>query len=492
MPAPGVVVQTAVRSGSGTPVTAPSGQYFVVGLAERGPTTRPAKINSMADYRRVFGDRVSYGALFDDLSLFFETGGSQAHVLRRVGPAATVGLLVLKDRAVVASPAVPPDTLRIEAANPGSWSNRLTVEVTNGTNVDTYRLVIRLDGQVVDSANNLASPSAAVNRFATSPYVRVIDLGSATAPPANNPAVLAPTALSAGTDDRAAVTAAIMTSGLALFDVALGDGAVAIPGQGNAVHSELIAHARGNRRLALLDTTRGASITDLGSTASGLAAAAGAESAGLFAPYVLVSDGAGGSRAISPVGYVAAQRNNAHALGGPWVLPAGEVGRTPYLTGVDQVFTRADHELLDAARVNPIRLIGGSPRLYGWRSLSSDESGFGYLSVADLLNRLVTEAEDLLEPFVFRPIDPYGRLFAELSATLIGMLDPIRVASGIYPRIVDGDELDPGYVVDVGPAVNTAESLARNELRATISVRFAPSAALISLQIVKVGVNSGL
>ena len=487
MPAPGVIVTTAVRSGSGSPVRAPSGQYMVVGLAERGPTDAPARINSMADYRRLFGGRVTYGALFDDLSLFFETGGSQAYVLRRVGPAATAGLLVLKDRTA----ATALDTLRVVAANPGAWSNRLTVEVTDATNPGTFRVVVRLDGAVVEDATNLASPAQAVTRFATSPYVRLIDLGSAAASPTNNPAPLPATALSAGADDRAAVTTAVMVAGLGLFDVALGDGAIAIPGAGDAAHAGLLNHARQNRRVALLDTSRGTTVAGLVSSAGAASLLPGSEYGGLFAPYVLVSDGAGGNRAVSPVGYVAAQRNKAHTVG-PWIVPAGVNAVTPYLTGVDQTFTRDDHEVLDAGRVSPVRVVQGTPRLYGWRSLSQQDVDYGLLSVADLLNRLVTECESRLEQFVFEPIDPYGRLFSRLSSSLIGILDPIRVQAGLYARVVEGKQIDPGYTVDVGPAVNTAESLARNELRATIAVRFSPSAALISLTIVKVGVNAAV
>lgn len=489
MPAPGVVVTTAVRSGSGSPVRATSGQYFVVQMAERGPVDRPTKINSLADFRRVFGDRVSYSPLFDDLSLFFETGGSQAQVLRRVGPAATTGQLVLKDRST--SPGV--DTLRVSAANPGAWSNRLSVEVANGTNPNTFRINVYLDGQLLpsDSANNLASPAAAVARYAKSDYIRVTDLVSATAAPNNNPVALSVTPLSAGTDDRAAVTTTVLTAGLDLLDVALGDGAVAIPGVGDAAHAALIAHAKANRRIALLDSARGASVSDLSASAASASAQGGAEYAGLFAPWVLVSDGSGGNRAISPVGYVAAQRNRAHTVG-PWIVPAGENATTPYLTGVDQVFTKADHDLLDSARVNPVRVVAGSPRLYGWRSLSREDADYGYLTVGDLLNRLVSEAEARLEQYVFRAVDPYGRLFAELAGTVIGILEPVRQQAGIYARIEDGKELDPGYRVDVGPAVNTSESLQRNELRVVIAVRFSPNAALIRAEIVKVGVQGAL
>ena len=93
---PGLVVQTSARSGPAGVVLAPSGNYFVLGITERGPVDKPVKINSLSDYRRVFGERVTYGAVYDDVQVFFESGGAQAFVQRVVGAAATVaGALVL-------------------------------------------------------------------------------------------------------------------------------------------------------------------------------------------------------------------------------------------------------------------------------------------------------------------------------------------------------------------------------------------------------------
>lgn len=489
MAAPGVVVSTAVRSGpSGTP-RAVSGQYFAVGITERGPVGVSKKINSLADYRRIYGERVTYGALYDDLATFFEAGGLQAHVLRVVGPAASKGTLSLLDGATP----TPVATIKVDAENAGAWSTRLTVQVALGTDgAATRKVTIRLDGAIVEEYNNLTSVSEIVNRFANSPYVRLTDMASPTVAPNNLPAVLAATSLSAGTDDRTSVNATTVGNALSAFKIGLGDGAVAAPGYGSSMHTALLAHAKTHRRIAVLTGPRGATAGDLASLGQGLGTATGAEYGGLFGPWIQVSDGAGGLRTISPEGYVAGARSKAHEQAGPWQPAAGEGSISPYVLGTDVEFTVADGATLEAARVSPIRVVAGKLRLYGWRSLSSNETDYFSLTVGDTLNRLVTECEARLEPFVFRTIDGRGQLLSQMAGILIGVLEPIRSAGGIYERVVDGEVIDPGYSVNVSPDVNTVQSLANNEVRAAVAARLAPNAQTITLTIVKVGLAAAV
>lgn len=481
MAAPGVNVSTAVRSGPSGVVLNPSGQYFVVGLAERGPTNVPTKINSMADYRRVFGDRVTYGALYDDLQMFFEAGGTQAWVLRVVGAAATVGTVSIDDASSV-------DTLRVDAASPGSWSSRLSVQIELGSaGANSRKITVRLDGAIVETYNNLTSIGDFVSRFAASPYIRVTDLGSVTAAPGNLPAVAPAANLAVGNDDRAAVNAARIAAVLPLLKIGYGDGSVAAPGYGASVHAALVAHAKDYRRIAILEGARGGSAGDYATLAAALATTPGSENAGLFGPYLQVSDGAGGVRTIPPAGFVAAARAKAHDQFGAWAVGAGEGSVSPYILGVESEWGRTEAEQLSAARVNPIRVVQNKIRLYDWRSLSANEQDYASLAVADLLDRLVTECEARLETFVFRTIDGRGQLFAEVKGVLIGILEPVRAAGGIFERTVNGEVLDSGYSVNVSQSLNTEASLARNEINAQVAVRPSPNASLINLTIVKVG-----
>lgn len=488
---PGVVVTTETLTGPARGVTAPGGTYFAVGQAERGPTDESVLVRSLAEFERRFGTRVTYGALHDDLRVFFAEGGTRAYVARVVGPAATEGFLVLKDRA-----GVPVNTLRIEAKGAGAWSSNVTVAVANGDLANTFTLTI--DGPAgTEVYPNLASPADAVLAVnARSTQVDATDLGSATAAPGNNPAVLAATALSAGTDDRAAIVAATYVAALDLFGHALGAGAVAIPGQpAGTVADGLRAHAAARSRIALLAPAAASSAAAAEGAAAAASVGADDEYVGLFWPWVRIPAGAGRTRVVPPEGFVAAKRAAAHAAAGPWRAPAGmAMGQARFVVGLETDVDAATGDDLDDARVSAIRTIAGRPTLYGWRSLSSDTDNYALLTGRDSLNVLTHEAERALEPLVFEPIDGRGHLFARAEAILVGLVEPWRIAGGVFELVDDdtGETIDRGYTVDVGAAVNTVETIAQGRIRGVLAARVSPTGTLVEVTIVKVAVDAAL
>jgi hypothetical protein len=454
----------------------------MAGMAYRGSTTTPVLVRGIADFESKFGTRQSYSHLHDNLSVFFEEGGSQAYVVRVVGPSATIGTVTLVDKA-----GSPLSTLKFDAASAGAWSDDLDIVVAAGTVSNTSTVTVKLAGDIVEVARNCATPADIALAFFGSQYVTVTDLGSATASPNNLPAN-GTFNVSAGTDDRSNVTATHYTNAIALFTAAYGDGAVAIPGVGSTVHTALIAHASAYNRIALLSEAQSASIATLKATAGGL----NSEYAGLFAPWVQVNTTTG-NRFTSPEGYVAAVRNRAHSESGPWRAPAGEIARARFLVGLYADYTRTEGDELDAAHVSVIRNINSSIRLYGWRSLSADEDNYAMLSARDTLNRLVVASEEAMEQFVFRTVDGKGQLLSSINGTLVGIVEPMKQADAFYPLFdAKGDLLDPGYRVDTGNSVNSIDNLANNEVRAKVSVRMSPTAALISVTIVKVGLLAAL
>lgn len=484
---PGVAVTVGAVSGPSAPTLAPSSKYFAVGQAERGLTTEPTRVNSFAQFQELFGSRTTYSALWDDIKTFFEEGGTEAYVARVVGPAATTGTLTggLQD-----GQSTPATTLNVSARSAGAWSSNLTIQVMAGPTAATFRLVVRLGGVVVHDWTNLASPQEAVSRSSTSPYIKLTDAGSVGVAPTNNPAVLAATALGAGTDDRASITATHYVNALALFTTELGDGAVAIPGIGTTAHAGLITHADAHNRLALLAA---ASSTDK-ATLIATAAALDAKRAGLFAPWVKVPDEYGGTRTISPEGYVAAVRARAHAVG-PWRAPAGENAIARYVVGPATVFSSTDSNDLDSAKVNVIRTQARTTRLYGWVSLAADRDNWGFLTGADTVNRVVTEAYDQLEPYLFGVIDARGHLLGQIAGTLEGIVIPMAEANGLYARLNPADPtgppLDPGYRVRVLD-INPVEVSAQNRVLAELGIRVSPTAAIVQLTVTKAAVTAAL
>lgn len=481
---PGVNVTTSVKNGPSTPLRASSGQAFFAGLAERGPSDSAVLIRGLADFESVFGRRPAYGYLYDTVKTFFDEGGEQAYVTRVVGPDASRGTIVLQDRATPTAA----NTVTFDAASAGAWSGDLKIVVEPGSIADSVKISVVLRGNTVESQNNLTTPAQIVQKFSTSVFVRVTNMGSTATGVTALPQVGTYT-VTAGDDKRGAIQTVNYVNALENFTEGLGDGAVAIPGVGPGVHDGLVAHAKANRRVALLSHNDGATNIELAQTVT----AVNDDVAGLFTPWIQVNDGAGGIRNAPPEGFVAACRARAHDTVGPWRAPAGGIAIARNVLGLQTEYTKAESESLDAARVSVIRRVAGTIRLYGWRSLSADEQDYGFLSARDLLNRLVVESEKRLEAYVFAPIDAKNQLLSAINAELVGIVEPMRQAGGLYEQIdANGQQIDPGYLVETGNTVNSTQSLAKNEVRARLSVRLSPTGALVSLDIVKVSLLSGL
>jgi phage tail sheath protein FI len=261
---------------------------------------------------------------------------------------------------------------------------------------------------------------------------------------------------------------------------------------GSAVHAAQVEHANACNRLALLSSERGNDKATLLGQAAGL----DAPRAGLFAPWIKVPDSGGGAKVISPEGYVAGVRARAHEEAGPWRAPAGVVALARRVVAPDQEFSPFDAGDLDAGKVNVIRTIAASTRLYGWRSLSADQIKWKMLSYADVVNRVVVEAKRLLELYVFAAIDGRGHLLSAMAGTLEGIVKPIADAGGLFPwseETANGTrQVDPGYRVSTGSELNTRNSLANDEVRALVAIRPAPTAAAVLLTVNKASITAAI
>lgn len=487
---PGVIVQTGTIPAAGVADRTPGSAYFVAGLTERGDPTQPVIVRSMAEYQRLLGNRVSYGALYDDLTVFFAEGGTRAHVARVVGPAATIGLLSLNDRG-----GTPQPTLRVTARSPGAWSANVTVQIVDSALTNQYKLQVFYSGVLAETLGPFPDPSTAASLInAQSAYLTATNLASTNAAPTNNPAVVGPVALSAGSDDRGSVTGSTYIAALALFAGRFGSGMVAVPGQdASIVGSGLIAHAAANNRIAILSPVAGATASAVTAVAASFRGAVGSSSAGFFWPWVQIPDGVGGTRTIPPDGFVAGVRSRTQVTDGPWQAPAGRWGLARYIVGLETLATDATGDQLNADSVNVIRPISGY-RLYGWRSLSTDTVNFLLLTGRDVMNYISSEGKKALEDDVFATIDAGGQLFGRITAQMQALLEPIRRAGGLFQQVgPDGLTLiDPGYLVDLGPAVNTPQVLAANEVDVNVYVRVAPTGELVKLTVTKVAVGNQL
>jgi phage tail sheath protein FI len=321
--------------------------------------------------------------------------------------------------------------------------------------------------------------------------VEITDLGSVTASPGNNPVVLAATALSAGTDDRGAVTTATMIAALENAGRELDGSAVAVPGYSvDVIGEDLLAHAAEYKKVALMSFAAETTLAEAIATEPVTDTVNGSYGAVIF-PHVVVPDG-NGTRTVSPEGYAAAARARAHASTGFWQAPPGDRSLARWVVGTSLPLDIVDIEALDENKVNGIITMANRPRLYGWASLSEDRDSFALLSTRDTLNNVGARLRRELEEFVFSTIDGKGHLLSKVESAATGVLANVAAAGGFYPRFANGERVDPGYSVTVDETINTASSLANNEVRVGIGVRLSPMAKSIFVEIIKVPLNASV
>ena len=511
---PGISVTTAVRTGPTGNGDIVAGQWFVVGEAERGDITKPTLCRSFSDYVKFYGDYQA-GNLYQYVKTYFDEGGTRCYVQRVLGASHATASKTLQDGA--GSPA---NTMTLTAANPGKWGNTLAVEVLSSADATVaisgyFRIKLYLNDVLIFTSRDLKDVTDAVNFINNSPTVKHLVVASNESASSSNPAALTKTAFASGANGTNAATAAEKVAGLALLTTDLKNGAVSVPGTyDNTTRDGLLAHAEAYNRIALFSFAAGTSVdTAITSAASEYTDTAASYTA-YYWPHVkvpspssteLASYVAAGATAttaepdpesatvtICPTAYAAAARARAiQASGGPWRAGAGVISSARTVVDLNQAVSPADGDRLDEGRVNALRKIGSEIRVYGARSVSSDETNWRYITLRDTINHIVYGAEARMEELVFNTIDSRGNLFGRIETALVSFLDPMRVAGGLYEAYDDrGKLVDPGYKVTVDATNNPNSQLAQGTVKASIGVRVAGVVDLIEVEITKSTLNA--
>jgi phage tail sheath protein FI len=400
---------------------------FLVGLAERGPVDKPVFIVSLGHFVTVFGERVAYSPLYDELDLAFRDGLAGVYIQRVVGPAAKASTGKVKDG--VGGEAK--DTLQIDAASPGEWGDDIDWKVFAGVTEGTFRLQVKYDGTVVETSEDLADNTAAVNYFANSSWVRLKDLAE------GNPTA-SEGSLTGGDDDRAEVDSEVIDAGFALFPPDLGPGQLCAPGYTTeAVHVACIVHAALTTRTPILDGEDTDKAEDLIADAVALRAQSGGRHAGFFAPWITVPGiTPNTTRTVPPsavvLGLLAkSDRQNGHAN----VAVAGPNGKSSYAIGVTQAFSDEDRGDMNSAGVNVIGMDEGAVTILGFRTLADPVTDRNWLplSNARLMMDLAFGTKKVLKRFLFANLDAQGETKATAEGVIVGeVITPKFLAGAIF------------------------------------------------------------
>lgn len=456
---------------TGKSAPADTGTAFVIGLADRGPVNKPVLVRSITQYITTFGPRVSWGALYDALDVAFREGLAHAYVVRCVGPAAKTALNKLTDGAA--------NTLEVLASSPGEWGDNIKVEVLAAA-AGNFKLHVLFEGKLVENSRELADNAAAIAwAAANSAYITLKDLGG------GDPKAEQSVTLAEGADDRANVTAEVITKGLEAFAPDLGPGQVAAPGNtAGAVQMALLAHADAMERIALPDPEDTGDAETLVANAAALRSLTGARQSGLFAAWdVAPGIAAGTTRTVAPSArQLGAMARVDAQTGNPNTAAAGPLGKAQYVTGLSHEFSVADRETLNDAGVNVSIIDEGVPTTYGWRTLADPvtEPGWVALSTARLMISLASGAKRVLKRYLFGQLDEQGKTVARAEGAIVNEVTKPAFEDGALYGETEADACSVTVEQEVSPTDGSV-----GNLTATLVARPSGFAETIELTVVE-------
>jgi hypothetical protein len=281
---------------------------------------------------------------------------------------------------------------------------------------------------------------------------------------------------------------------LALFTRDLGPGQVAVPGRTTAGTRRTIAvHAEANNRIGILATTNTGVVGTLtGSLPIASVTAAQERYISMFGPWVTVEGTTPGStRDISPESIVMGlmARNDGRGVTPNQPSAGADYGESTTGLNVTQSYIEADRTTLNVNGINILRLMYDGVRVYGYRTLvdPSTDSSWINLANARLFMAIQAQADAVAERFVFKQLDGQRRMISQFGGALAGVVLPYWQNGSLY-----GATPEEAFAIDVGPNVNTDDTIANRELHANIALRTSEFAEEVILEIVKVRVTENV
>ena len=483
--AAGVTITTSVRTGPTNAQLAATATMFVAGITQRGPDGTSHLVTSISDFEDIFGTQVSDGWTYQTVETFFEEGGARAYVSRVVDVAAVEATKTLLDSSSASC-------VVLMASGVGTWANSggLTVEVTH-PGASSFKVKIKLNGATVWTTQTHTDVSEFIDEVNNNPTAAIYltaSAGSSTL----IPAVLAESNFSGGTNGSG-VSDGDLQSALDTFTNNLGPGAVCAPGfTSSASRLALLANAEEANRIAIMSFDKDYDVSDAVSEAADFSVEDNAAYGAFFYPWVKIPNGTL-TQTVPPEGYVCGKRAMVHNRYGSWTPWAGEKTQSDFVTGVYSTMSKTEAGTLDDGNVNPIRVINGTVRVYGARSLSNDTTNYRFIIAREVLNQITYEAEQALEALLFLPIDGRRSTFAKVQSTLTAIMDRIRIGGGLYEAYDSfGKLIDPGYTVQVNDANNPLTQLATGVIKAKVGARVSSIGDKIEVQITKSNLTATL
>jgi len=386
------------------------------------------------------------------------------------------------------------DTLKIEAVNEGTWGDRISVIVSNGTRrpATEFNLTVKLGGQVVEIFRDLSMDEAAANFVELkvnekSEYITVSDEDSTTPAPGDRPA-LGEFALAGGDDGLAGMTDMDYIgdpanhTGLYAFDEIDALNMVAFPGVTTApVFHAAIAYCEGRQDCMLVAECPVAieplEAVDFRKGQGGYTHAAFNSSyAALYYPWLEILDPVTSQRKLIPpsgavCGCYARSDEKTHV----WYAPAGiDRGRIFNAIGLGYKTSRGERDVLYPEGINVIASFPDSGiNIWGQKTLQSQPSATDRVNVRRLMMYMEEAIAESSRFIVFEPNNP--RSWRALVRLISPFLQLIKENEGLYDYAVQCDE-----------ETNTPAHRDRNEMVCRVFVKPTKTAEFVELNFVLV------
>jgi uncharacterized protein len=283
---------------------------------------------------------------------------------------------------------------------------------------------------------------------------------------------------------------ALLDAAMSIPDT-LGPGQLTAPGKTSAPqHEALLSAAQAGNRVAYLDTDAALDEAGLTAHARALRRLDTARYGGLFDPRAVVPGRATATRRlVAWSGLQSGMTARLDALGNPNRAPAGSFGQSRFAVALEREWSDDERERLMWAGVNTARIVQGTVRGYGFRSLvdpQGPERGWLLLSNVRLAMAIKARGDEIAERYVFENIDGRGRTLDRFRGELSGM------CGDYWPDALYGDTFDEACRVVTDDTVNTPESIADGYIRAVIVLRMAPFGEEVEIQVVKQAITEAL
>jgi len=365
--------------------------------------------------------------------------------------------VVLQDRATP-----PVNTMAVSA-----WRDGVSIDIANATAdaTNAFKITVKVAGTETEEFDNLTMATVEREVNERSAMIQVNDLGSATAPPGNRPAVTTTSVpVSAGLTDADFLGAESARNGLHAFDTVDDINIVAIPDRPGDREVILAAAAycqnRGDCFLvadAPLGLNPQAALQFKQGTGDYAGNAFNTSYAALYYPWIQASDPlTGGIKPVPPSGAIVGTYSATDVARGVHKAPAGiNEGYLNSAVGVERTVTKGEQELLNPEGINVIRSFPGAGIVvWGARTLSADAQ-WKYINVRRLLLFIEESIEQGTQWVVFEPND--RSLWAKVKRDVSSFLSVVWQGGALFgstPQeaffVKVDDENNPPEVRDLG------------------------------------------